>query len=133
MSIRPAATRPVRSGRAGIIQTGAMLAKGLGVRATGHGATPSVVSALVCTRNRAESLLRVVRSLLQEDDDFELIVMDQSDGQESEEALSVFRRDERLRYVRSGARGKGAALNEGLRLARGGVVVCTDDDCEAPP
>ena len=25
------------------------------------------------------------------------------------------------------------ALNEGLRLARGEIVVCTDDDCEADP
>ncbi len=67
------------------------------------------------------------------DGDFELIVMDQSDGPESEQALGVFKSDRRLRYVRSGARGKGAALNEGIRLATGDVVVCTDDDCEAPP
>jgi GT2 family glycosyltransferase len=58
--------------------------------------------------------------------------MDQSDGGESERALSVFATDPRFRYERSPARGKGAALNEGLRLARGEVVVCTDDDCEAP-
>jgi GT2 family glycosyltransferase len=59
--------------------------------------------------------------------------MDQSDGPESEQALSVFDSDRRLRYVRSSARGKGAALNEGIRQATGTVVVCTDDDCEAPP
>lgn len=100
---------------------------------TAGGATPCAVSALVCTRHRAESLVRAVRSLLQGDGDFELIVMDQSDGPESEQALGVFKSDRRLRYVRSGARGKGAALNEGIRLATGDVVVCTDDDCEAPP
>jgi glycosyltransferase involved in cell wall biosynthesis len=31
------------------------------------------------------------------------------------------------------SRGKGAALNEGLRRAHGDIVVCTDDDCEALP
>ena len=46
---------------------------------------------------------------------------------------SAFRSDRRLRYVRSKTRGKGAALNEGLRLAHGDVLVCTDDDCEAEP
>jgi glycosyltransferase involved in cell wall biosynthesis len=94
----------------------------------------SSVSALVCTRNRPDSLLRTIRSLLRPDGAaFELVVMDQSDGAESERALAVFAADRRLRYVRSAARGKGAALNEGLRLARGAIVVCTDDDCEAPP
>jgi glycosyltransferase involved in cell wall biosynthesis len=93
-----------------------------------------IVSALVCTRNRTESLLRTVRSLLATDDaNIELIVMDQSEGPETQEALAALGTDERLRYTRSAARGKGAALNEGLRLARGCVVVCTDDDCEAPP
>jgi GT2 family glycosyltransferase len=93
-----------------------------------------IVSALVCTRHRPDSLLRTVRSLLGPDSGpFELFVVDQSDGLESQQALAVFQGDPRLRYVRSLATGKGAALNEGLHLARGNVVVCTDDDCEAPP
>src|SRR4051794_25791050 len=92
-----------------------------------------MVSALVCTRHRPDSLVRTVRSLLADDDrSFELLVMDQSDGPDTEDALRPFRGDTRLRYLRSRARGKGAALNEGLRLARGEIVVCTDDDCEAP-
>jgi GT2 family glycosyltransferase len=94
----------------------------------------AVVSALVCTRNRPDSLLRTVRSLLNPSQaPLELFVVDQSEGRESQEALSEFESDLRLRYVRSHARGKGAALNQGLRLATSGVVVCTDDDCEVPP
>jgi glycosyltransferase involved in cell wall biosynthesis len=92
-----------------------------------------IVSALVCTRGRPGSLLRAVRSLLASDGaHFELLVIDQSDGPESEQALAALA-DPRLRYVRSRARGKGAALNEGLRLVRGDIVALTDDDCEAPP
>ena len=92
------------------------------------------VSTLVCTRHRPDSLIRAVRSLLADvDGSLELFVMDQSDGPESEQALACVAQDSRLHYVRSGARGKGAALNEGLRLAHGDIVVCTDDDCEAPP
>src|SRR2546430_1862478 len=64
--------------------------------------------------------------------DLELIVVDQSDGRETELGLAAIG-DPRLRVVRSAARGKGAALNHGLQLARGEVLVCTDDDCEAPP
>jgi glycosyltransferase involved in cell wall biosynthesis len=103
----------------------------------------ATVSALVCTRNRPDSLIRTVRSLLvnpgggsdgerlrNDGGQFELIVIDQSEGSESELRLAGVLADPRLRLVRSGAQGKGAALNEGLRLARGEVVVCTDDDCE---
>jgi len=89
------------------------------------------VSALVCTRNRSDSLVRTVRSLLQSPGPFEALVIDQSDDDAAQTALAAIA-DPRLRYVRSRIRGKGAALNQGLRLAAGEVVVCTDDDCEAP-
>lgn len=63
----------------------------------------------------------------------ELIVVDQSDGDDTERALEPFKSDGRFRYHRSQSRGKGAALNEGIRLATAVIVVCTDDDCEATP
>ena len=92
------------------------------------------VSALVCTRNRPQAIARVVASLLAtRDEPLELIVVDQSEGTETERALSPFRGDSRFRYYRSQSRGKGAALNEGIRVANAPIVVCTDDDCEASP
>lgn len=92
-----------------------------------------LVSALVCTRNRAGNLPRVVGSLLNDSNqNLELLVIDQSDHDDSEQALQPFRSDPRLRHVRSETRGKGAALNLGFKLARGSIVVCTDDDCDAP-
>jgi glycosyltransferase involved in cell wall biosynthesis len=66
------------------------------------------------------------------DADIQIFVIDQSDGSETEQALRGLT-DPRLTYLRTAARGKGAALNQGLRLAQDDVVVCTDDDCEAPP
>lgn len=94
----------------------------------------ATVSALVCTRGRPDSLLRAVRSLLSPGrEPFELIVIDQSADDASQRALAEMRDDARLRYVRFARVGKGAALNHGLRLATGDIVVCTDDDCEAPP
>ncbi len=90
-----------------------------------------VPTAVVCTRNRPADIVKAVRSLLRSPEDFELLVIDQSDGSETEQALNALRSDRRLLYVRSETRGKGAALNEALRLARSNVLVCTDDDCEA--
>ena len=94
----------------------------------------ALVSGVICTRNRAEPTARCVQSLLAgETAPIELLVIDQSDGRETEQALQPFIDDPRLRYVRSAQRGKGKALNEALRLARGEILVCTDDDCQAPP
>jgi glycosyltransferase involved in cell wall biosynthesis len=93
-----------------------------------------ITTSIVCTRNRPESLLRTVSALLADaSENIEVLVVDQSDGPDSELALAELRRDPRLRYRLSPTRGKGAALNEGLREARGAIVVCTDDDCEPPP
>jgi Glycosyltransferase like family 2 len=93
-----------------------------------------LVSVLVCTRNRPEDLARVLRSLLADDSvAAEIIVVDQSDVCEHEISLAEILDAERVRYVQSETRGKGAAMNEGLRLARSPYVVCTDDDCEAAP
>ncbi len=92
-----------------------------------------IVSAVVCTRNRPEPAECVVRSLLSDSDEqIELIILDQSDNSDTERILRPHRADPRLRYYHSTSRGKGVALNEALRLARGGIVVCTDDDCEVP-
>lgn len=93
-----------------------------------------LATVIVCTRNRAGPVARVVSSLLaSRDEEIELIVVDQSDSSESAVALEPFRSDPRFRYLASQGRGKGAALNEGIRLANGAVIVCTDDDCQPPP
>ncbi len=94
----------------------------------------AILSALVCTCNRPRELVITVRSLLASDiAELELLIVDQSDAPISGASFDELRSDPRLRYIRSRTRGKGAALNEGLRQARGDVVICTDDDCEAAP
>ena len=88
-------------------------------------------SVIICTRNRPDDIVRAVTSLLDDETpDIEIIVIDQSDGDDTALALQPIR-DGRLRYVRSRTQGKGGALNEALCLVRSQFVVCTDDDCEA--
>ena len=94
---------------------------------------PALVTGVICTRNRPEPLARVVSTLLAgESEPCELLVVDQSDEPLYQRARELLPQDVRLRHVRSVARGKGKALNEALRLARGAILVCTDDDCLAP-
>lgn len=92
-----------------------------------------VASALVCTKDRPRAISHVVAALLADPtEEFELIVIDQSESSETECALEPWRSDSRLIYRHSLTRGKGAGLNEGIRQARGEIVVCTDDDCQPP-
>lgn len=88
---------------------------------------------MLCTRDRPAQVVNAVRSLLDTSAaGLEIILVDQSDRDATAQALSQFSGDARLRYHRATTRGKGAGLNEGLRLAHSDIVVLTDDDCLAP-
>ncbi|HEX6241364.1 MAG TPA: glycosyltransferase, partial [Polyangiales bacterium] len=91
------------------------------------------VTALICTRNRPAQIANAVRSLLDGAGDIELIVVDQSPGDATGEALAPFRDDPRFVYHHTSSTGKGRGLNEGLVMARGACIVLTDDDCAVPP
>ena len=92
------------------------------------------VSVVVCTRDRADSCVRSVESLLaMHPAPDELVVVDQGRGLETASALAALPGAERVTVVRSLARGLSAARNEGMRACRGDVVLFTDDDCVADP
>jgi Predicted glycosyltransferases len=91
------------------------------------------IAALVCTRNRGESALSAVRSILDNDHpDFEVIVVDQSTDERTRHALSSFGNDPRFRYIRSRTVGLSNARNVGISHAHADVVAMTDDDCVVP-
>ncbi len=87
-------------------------------------------SVLICTRNRSEFLPHAVRSVLDNSQEIEeLIVVDQSTDERSRNALTPYVSDPRLVYIPDNHIGKSIALNIGLNIARGDVVAMTDDDC----
>lgn len=108
------------------------LAQGVPSRSNSAEQGPVRATALVCTRNRPHQISKAVRTLLNDAENVELIVVDQSPGDDTAEALAPWRGDPRLVYHHTSSIGKGAGLNEGLGLARGEFVVLTDDDCEVP-
>jgi glycosyltransferase involved in cell wall biosynthesis len=93
---------------------------------------PTGISALICTRDRPEGLVRAAKSVLADPNVAELFVIDQSTCDETRHKLRALS-DRRVHWVKSERKGKGGALNEGLGLARGEVLACTDDDCVVPP
>jgi glycosyltransferase involved in cell wall biosynthesis len=94
-----------------------------------------MITAIICTRNRSDMIRRAVESVLANDyEDFELIVIDQSDADDTEQELASLRdADKRLRFIRTRRVGLSAAYNTGISLSRGSLLAFTDDDCVAPP
>jgi len=95
-----------------------------------------LVSAIVCTYNRAERLERCVRALGRQRPPaggLEVVVVD--DGSTDETPRVCRRLAEEmpnLRYVSCGEnRGLGSGRNLGMRTARGDLLLYTDDDCIA--
>jgi glycosyltransferase involved in cell wall biosynthesis len=91
------------------------------------------VSVVVATRDRPEALDQCLGSLQASDHDaFEVIVVDQSTGDESARIVSALH-DLRVRYLRQAGAGASRARNAGIEAARGDVIAFTDDDCTVPP
>ena len=88
-----------------------------------------LMAVVVCTRNRPTDALQCVESILANGTrPFELVVVDQSDGEETEIALDGLRAP-RLRYVRTSTRGLSKARNVGIEATNAPVIAFTDDDC----
>lgn len=91
-----------------------------------------VVSVVLPTRNRHAHARACAETILQNPDLLELLVIDQSDGPETKDALAALG-DARLRYVATNTRGVTASRNLGIQLSQGDIVAFTDDDCRVPP
>jgi glycosyltransferase involved in cell wall biosynthesis len=91
---------------------------------------PPAVSVIVATRNRSASLRQLLVRLAGQRSapPFEVIVVDNGSEDHTPRLLQVGIPGLVLRTVRVPQAGKGRALNAGLRLARGSLVVLTDDD-----
>ena len=88
-----------------------------------------LVSITMATRNRPALLREALDSVFaQSYQNFELVVVDDSDGEETADFLGTIA-DHRLRVVRAPERrGAGAAFNIGLEHATGDIVTFLDDD-----
>ncbi len=96
----------------------------------------SLVSVIICTYNRANSLKRTLRSLAKQTldyRDFEIIVVDDGSIDSTSKTCKTMRDDlPNLRYVSTGKHsGLAHARNLGIKESRGDCVLFLDDDCIA--
>jgi GT2 family glycosyltransferase len=106
------------------------------LQAPTEGPGTSMVTVVVCTRDRPQSLARCLQALSKVHyDPFEVVVVDNAPT--TQETLTVVRTrsaaDARVRYVRELRPGLSRARNRGLREARGELVAFTDDDVVVDP
>jgi glycosyltransferase involved in cell wall biosynthesis len=92
------------------------------------------VSVVICTRDRPDSVGSALDSVAAQDyPDFEVLVVDQSRGDETERIVEEARgRCPRIRLVRLRTPGLSRAYNAGIREAGSELVAFTDDDVVAP-
>ena len=94
-------------------------------------------SVIICTHNRADSLSETLATLakLSTNAEWELIVVDNNSTDSTriivEEATEAFPVE--LKYLFEAEPGKFAALNTGIRAARGEIIATTDDDAFIEP
>ena len=92
-----------------------------------------MISIIIPTYNRRECLKACLISILRQDfSDCEIVVVDNGPSTDGADAVvaELRRNDERIRYVRTTAKGCIRARNIGAALARGDIVLMLDDDVE---
>jgi glycosyltransferase involved in cell wall biosynthesis len=90
------------------------------------------LSVVVCTRNRAESLRRMLRSLSEvgvpPDLQWEVLVVDNNSADDTKRIVELASEKLPCRYLFESRQGKSFALNTAIRQSRGDIIAFTDDD-----
>ena len=90
-----------------------------------------LISVVISTRNRGSSVVRPVQTLMESDHpSFEVVVIDQSETDDTANSLKPFLASPRFVYVRTARTGLSVGRNLGTRTAQGDIVAVTDDDCD---
>ncbi|MCL4398373.1 MAG: glycosyltransferase [Candidatus Parvarchaeota archaeon] len=93
------------------------------------------LSVILATRNRPEQLKTSIESVLSQTyKDFELLVVDGSDNEDSRKIIEQYsEKDPRIRYLRDAGTGPAAARNLALAQANGAYITFQDDDIVMKP
>lgn len=90
-----------------------------------------LVTAVICTFNRARYLRKAIRSLLEQTmsrDQYEIIIVDNNSTDNTRAVAATFESELNLRYIFEPVQGLCQARNTGLAHARGTYVAYLDDD-----
>ena len=98
-----------------------------------------LLSIILATRNRADSLAQALESLIRQNTggifDYEIILIDNNSTDATKDIVAGLspKFSFPLKYIFEPTKGKVFALNKGIQSARGEILVFTDDDIHADP
>lgn len=93
-----------------------------------------LLSVVISTRDRPSQVKTTVKSVLEYlPKNCELIIVDQSEDDDTSAVLFPYKTDGRFNYIRSRHSGVSAGRNKGIRRADSKWIFITDDDCEMYP
>jgi len=98
-----------------------------------------MVSVVVAVRNEEADILKLLHCLIQQDypkSNFEVIIVNDHSEDKTQEIINSFislNPGGNIKLIVSKSEGKKNALSEGLAIARGGLILTTDGDCEMGP
>jgi glycosyltransferase involved in cell wall biosynthesis len=96
--------------------------------------TQPLISAIICTHNRASYLGAAIASLLaQTYSAYEIIVVDNASMDNTRAVVETYLPHPQLTYVYESTLGLSAARNRGAAIAHGSLLAYLDDDAEAAP
>lgn len=88
-----------------------------------------MISILIATKNRSESLLLCLESIFKNKGiTFEILILDQSTDDKTQLLIKKIK-NKSLRYFQVEQKGKSFGLNIGIKKAKGNILAFTDDDC----
>ncbi|MEK6818524.1 MAG: glycosyltransferase, partial [Nanoarchaeota archaeon] len=89
------------------------------------------VSVIVPCYNEARTIKKTLTSILRSDyHKFEIVVVDNNSKDKTREKVTLFKKYKIVRLLKEKKQGKFAALNRGVRMARGAIVVIIDADTQ---
>jgi GT2 family glycosyltransferase len=91
------------------------------------------LAVVIPSKNRGDQPALAAAAILRDPSDFELVIIDQSTNDESENAVKALPPDPRLRLIRSTLRGASNARNLGVAETTAPLIAFTDDDCRPDP
>jgi|SRR5580692_1801639 glycosyltransferase involved in cell wall biosynthesis len=95
------------------------------------------VSLIICTRDRCAQLVRCLEAIrrIEFEGSWELIIVDNGSHDRTKAVVQEFTDTASLPviYVFEATSGLGNARNAGIRIAQGGILAFTDDDCYPAP